>query len=209
MNRSLPTVTLLAALAALLLVAMPTAKAYPEPNPASTTWKLDFTWEKPRPIVIRDIEGVYRWYWYMPYKVVNKTGQEVLFIPQVHIATDTGSIIEAGKNIPASLFPKIKEQLNNPLLDSPTQVVGPLLQGEDYARESVFIWPADAEQEDPAQMSVFIAGLSGDTQAIVDPETGEKILLRRTLMLNYELPGNAPTPQNQAVVFKESQEVMR
>ena len=208
MNRSLPTVTLLAALAALLLVDLPTAKAYPEPNPVTTTWKLDFTWQKPRPIAIRDTEGVYRWYWYMPYKVVNKTGQEVLFLPQVHVATDTGNIIEAGRNIPASLFPKIKEQLNNPLLDSPTQAVGQLLQGEDYARESVFIWAADTEP-DPAEMSVFIAGLSGDTHAIVDPDTGEKILLRRTLMLTFTLPGNAPTPQNQAVVFKDSQEVMR
>lgn len=156
---------------------------------------------------MRDSEGAYRWYWYMPYEVVNRSGGTVLFIPDITIATDTGELISAGRNIPSGLYRRIEQELNNPLLESPLAVVGELLEGEDYARESVAIWPAF--EENVTEMAIFIAGLSGETASVRNPITDELVMMRRTLMLEFRLPGNPPTPERQAVVHEGTREVMR
>ena len=211
--RPTPTLPRLSALMLVLagaLLVMPLASradAYPEPEVVSPSWQLEFTWRKPRAIALQTTDGSYRWFWYMPYKVVNDTGSEVLFIPEITIATDTGRIISAGQDVPASLFPKIKDKLDNPLLQSPIDVVGELLQGEDHAKESVAIWPAF--EKNVTHMKVFVAGLSGETQTFEHPTTGEPVMVRRTLMLHFRLPGDPPTPQGQPVVHVDQREVMR
>lgn len=206
MNRKLPLVLLLAAVALLALGRTPLA-AFPEPAIVSPSWNLDFTAGKPQPIAIEEIDGSVRWYWFMPYKVVNNTGEDRLFIPEITIATDTGRILPAGENVPASLFDKIKRQLENPLLQSPIEVVGRILQGEDYARESVAVWPAFSEDID--ELTVFIGGLSGETQTATHPLTGEPVLMRRTRMLQFSLPGKPANPQNQPVIARGERDVMR
>ena len=195
------------AISMLLVGSLAPAWGYPEPARVSPSWSIDFEWQTPRAIAIEDVDGSTRWFWYMSYKVTNNTGSDRLFIPDFTIATDTGRIITAGLNVPASLFPKIKQELRNDLLESPVQVVGQLLQGEDFARESVAIWPAF--EADARQMSIFVSGLSGETAEILHPLTGEPELLRRTHMLRFGLPGAPPTPQRQSVVLREQIEVMR
>lgn len=185
----------------------PTAAGYPEPAAVSPSWNLGFSYRDPEPIAVRDVTGAVRWYWYITYKVVNDTGSDQLFIPEFTIATDGGQIISAGRNVPASVFPEIKRRLNNPLLDSPIDVVGKLLQGEDYAKESVAIWPAF--ENDVDQYDVFVAGLSGENDTYVNPITGENVLVRRTLMITYQTPGNHPTPERQPVINAAEAEVMR
>ncbi len=194
-------------MALVLLAQTPAASAYPEPDIVSNSWKLDFSWSKPQPIAYKQSDGSYKWYWYMPYKVVNNTDQKVLFIPEVTLATDTGKIVTAGEDVPASLFPRIKERLRNPLLESPIEVVGEILRGEDFAKESVIIWPAFKNDVD--ELSIFVAGLSGETATVKDPLSGEPVMMRRTLMMRYKLPGSPETPQSQPVVLEGQQEVMR
>ena len=180
---------------------------YPEPAIVSSSWQLDFEHQKPQAIAVEALDGSTQWYWYLPYKVINRSGDDRLFIPEFVIYTDAGDIISSGENVPAYVFAAVKRELGNDLLESPVEIVGPLLQGEDYARESVAIWPALPHDVD--QMTIFVGGLSGETQTIQNPLTGERVLVRRSLMLRYRTPGNYRTPEGQPVIFEGEQEVMR
>ncbi len=183
------------------------AWAYPEPAIVSPSWSLDVEVQAPAAISIEDVDGSIRWFWYVSYKVVNPTDEDLLFIPEITIANDLGKIINAGENVPPTVFPAIKKRIGNPLLLSPVQVVGKLLQGGDFAREGVAIWPAP--EGDVDAFSVFIAGLNGETQNIANPLTGESVLVRRTLMLDYKSPGNFARPQDQPIIEAGRREVMR
>ncbi|MFP4145725.1 MAG: hypothetical protein ACLFV3_11340 [Phycisphaeraceae bacterium] len=194
--------------AVLVLPALATAHAYPEPAVVSPSWNLDVTIDRPQTIAVRNTgTGELDWYWYMPYKVVNNTGQEQLFIPEITIATDTGKIINTGDNVPASVFRKVRQHLGNDLLLSPIEIVGPLRQGEDFAKESVAIWPAF--QEDVDEIRVFFSGLSGETQTIENPLTGEPVLMRRTLMIQYDMPGTPASPEDESIIERSRTDVMR
>jgi hypothetical protein len=198
--------TLVAALA-LAVLPLDRALAFPEPAIVSPSWNLDLEVQTPRPIAVQDTHGVTRWYWYMPYRVTNRTGDDQLFIPEVTIFTDTGRIIRAGHNVPASVYEAVRRQINNPLLELPVEVVGRILQGEDHARESIAVWPHF--ESDVDEFHVFFAGTSGETQSIDMPGGDEPVLVRRTHQYTYRTPGNYPTPQNQPIHFVEHREVMR
>jgi len=163
------------------------ALGFPEPEMVSGAWLLDFSADKPRQIAVPDLLGNVHWYWYMTYKVVNHTESEQLLIPEFTITTDRGDIIEAGDNVPTNVFRAVREQVGNPLLESPLQIVGKILRGEDHARESVAIWPAFDHNVDT--MSIFVAGLSGETTFVMNPMTHKQMTMRRTLMLEFALPG--------------------
>lgn len=184
------------------------ATAYPEPAIVSPSWALDFTFKNPQPMAVHNAEGQVQWYWYMPYKVVNQTGEDRLFIPEITIATDSGRIITAGQNVPPSVFTIVKRKLlKNPLLENPMEIVGKILQGEDYAREGVAIWPAFGHDVD--EFVVFFAGHSGENATVLNPITGEKVLMRRTMMLRFGSPGNHPSPETQPITLEQHTEVMR
>jgi hypothetical protein len=209
MNTKLLMSVLIACLVSAVCFTSRRAAAYPEPSAAVRSWQLDFTHSKPRAISVRTAQGV-RWYWYMTYKVVNNSGQERVFVPEVVIATDQGDIVEAGKGVPASVFPAVKQQANIRLLESPIEVMGQILQGEDNARESVAIWPAFPHNVD--EVRIFFTGLSGETQVIPeikDPKTGEPVSVRKTLMITYTLPGTGESPQNQPILGGDEQWIMR
>jgi hypothetical protein len=209
-RRGLPVTLSMLALGAAALLSLtdaPPALAYPEPAIVTRAWQFDFTYQKPAALAVRDVEGDYRWYWYLPYKVVNNTGQEEQFVPEITIATDAGDLLTAGSGVPASVFDAVKAKLGNDLLESPIAILGRLLQGEDYAKESVAIWPAPSHDVD--QIRIFVSGLSGETTRIPNPLTGESVLLRKTLMIEFTLPGNPATPQDQPVIPSSEAWIMR
>ena len=197
-----------AGLAAFLIaIAAGRLGAFPEPALVNPSWELDVTWEKPRTIGVEGLDGRTSWYWYLPYKIVNQSKSEQLFVPETTIATDQGNIITAGKGVPPDVFPAIKQLLGNPLLEHPLQVSGRILIGEDHAKESVAIWPVFAGDVD--EMSIFITGLSGETQTIKHPITGEDIPLRKTCRLVYHTPGTGANPQRQSIKRRTKDWVMR
>ena len=175
---------LLLALTLLAPAAMPGpahAQTAPEPARVSAAWMLDFEHQQPRVVSFREPDGNVRWFWYMPYKVVNNTNEIRSFIPDVTVAYDNGAIIDADKSIPASVYRLIHERVGNPLMQPPAEAAGDMLEGEDYAREAVAIW----EHPD------------------------ETIVLHRTRMLRYSLPGRPATPRQQPVVHEDTRDVMR
>lgn len=182
--------------------------AYPTPAVVSASWNLDFEAGEPQSIMVPDAAGRNRWYWFLPYRVTNNSGADQTFIPEVTVYTDQGDILAAGQRVPSNVYAAIARRMGNDLLQSPVEVVGRLLQGEDYAKESVAIWPA-FEGEDVDRFTVFIGGLSGETTTVANPSTGEEVLVRRTRAIDYAVPGNYPTPQGQPVEKVRERDVMR
>jgi len=206
--------TLLSSRSALICIVLATITlspyeilGYPEPAIVSPSWSLKFEFNEPRPIAVKTLKDTIQWYWYMPYEVVNLTGKDRLFIPEITIATDSGQIITAGRDVPPAVFNLIKEQLQNPLLESPIEIVGKILQGEDYAREGVAIWPAFGEDVD--EFTVFFAGHSGENATVQNPVTKQNVLMRRTNLRRFSTPGNHPNPEAQPVILIEQTDVMR
>ena len=46
---------------------------------------------------------------------------------------------------------------------------------------------------DHADLSVFVLGLSRETEKKVDPKTGATVTLRKTMKLDYQIPGDPST----------------
>lgn len=195
----------------LVLVGVPSASAQqgnaPQPSTVQKSWQFNFTYGKPQPILVRDVDGSHKWYWYLTYKVVNKTNDERNFIPDVAIATDQGDIISAGAKVPVQVFDEVKKAVGIRLLESPNEVIGRLLIGEDLARESVIIWPAF--EHDIDHLSIMIAGLSGETVVIPNPLTGEDVVFRKTLKLDYTMPGTGGPVKSQAILPAGESWIMR
>ena len=210
--KSFLTLVLALFLTAIIAISPTRTLAYPEPSLVSTAWEFKFSYDHPRAIAVQNLDGQWEWYWYMTYKVVNNTGQERLFIPEIALATEQGDILTAGRGVRTNVFDAIKKKVGNRLLESPSDVVGQILQGADHAKESVAIWPAPEHNID--QVTVFFGGLSGETAQVkvpdsTDPTKTIDALVSKTLMIDYEFPGSPLSPQNQAVVFKGEKWIMR
>lgn len=197
----------LAVLSSAMWLTTEAAGDHPEPALVSDAWSLEFTHDPPQPIAVVDIDGKYRWFWYITYKVVNHTDEDLVFLPEVTISTDTGTISQADEGVPAMAFVAIQQRVGNALLESPSKIIGTILQGPDHAKEGVIVWAAQPEDVD--QISVFITGLSGESQTILNPMTQEPVLLRKTLMIEYATPGSNLNLQDQPIIEKTRRWIMR
>lgn len=182
--------------------------AFPEPSLVQRSWQLDITPQQTlKPIAVRDLLGRIQWYWYLIYTVENNSGSERLFIPEITIATDEGHILISGQNVPTGIFEAIAKKERNTLLLSPAKVIGRILQGPDFVKQSVAIWPAYDKPVDHVQ--VFLNGLSGETAAIRHPLTDEPVVMSKTLMLSFRTPGSEVSPELQPVIYDGETWVMR
>jgi hypothetical protein len=178
-----------------------------EPSLVPRSWDLQFTYQTPRPIAIKDAEGQTHWFWYLSYRAQNNSGQERFFNPEITVATDRGDIRITGEKVPASVYEAIRVKLDNPLLENPISIVGKILLGEDHARHSVAIWPAFDHDVDV--LNIFVAGMSGETATVNDPVTGEQVVLRKTLMIDFAFPGTEVHPQRQTIERTGQRWIMR
>ena len=200
---------------------------YAIPSAIDRAWSMDVQHRMPRPI---QVDG--RWYWYLPYTITNNTGEDRLFIPDIILVTDRGNIRQAGDGVPMGVYRAIRDKLGNPLLTPPREMIRTLRQGEDFATDSVAIWPAPPTNT--ARMDIFFSGHSGETAPLISPSTGQPILrpqvdavtgevlrdangapiqrpilTRRTLRLHYLTPGTPPTPEGQLIRLAAVESVMR
>jgi hypothetical protein len=202
---SLLALVITAAAGALFFAAPRPVFAAPEPSVVPVSWELNL---KHGPIerLFFTVDGKKKTFWYMRYTVINNTGKDILFTPEVELMTDTGQVQEAYKDVPKEVFKKIKELYNNPLLESPTNILGKLLQGEDNAKDGVVVF-ADVDA-DARDFQIFMSGLSGETAEVKNPITNKTTVLQKTLVLEYVIPGQAinidPQPQ-----YKGSHWVMK
>lgn len=179
----------------------------PEPSLVPRSWDLEITAQPLRSILVKQPSGAYEAYWFIAYKLVNNTEQERQFVPEFTMATDAGDVIEAGRGVSPNVFDTIKKKLGNSLLESPNEVIGRILQGNDFARESVAIWRHPGHDIDQAR--IFASGLSGETIRIANPVTNDTVVLRKTWMQTFDLPGTSESIDNATVIPGPTRWVMR
>jgi hypothetical protein len=207
------------AIAAVIYVAMSLAAPKPAMVPPLGSWQLDLELHgDPQPIQITlpgDAQS--RTYWYILYTVINNTGQDVDFYPQFDLFTDTFKLYHADVKPRDLVFDAIQARYKTtiPLLEPVNNVMGTILQGRDNARDSVAIF----EDFDPNahHARIFISGLSNETIQVdipagaPDPKTQKTktVLLRKTLMLEYQVPGDRMNLENRSMLYRSREWIMR
>lgn len=206
--------------------------AAPTPDAVTHHWQFDFQYSTPDTIAIQNADGTTDWYWYMTYRVANLDEEELFFDPNIQIQDNTGRIVTANLGVGNRVFNAVRNHVQDPLLVSPLEVPGRILQGQDYARRSVIIWKDSGEDTDA--FKVYIGGIYGESKIVADPSTGEPImvpvidaitgeprtdadgepmmqplLVHRTKMLHYTTPGTTIVPQDPTIELSEEKDVMR
>ncbi len=193
---ALPAAACLAAIA----VAAQFAGAYPEPSKYPVSWELKFDYHHPRRIVV-EVPGspVPKAYWYFTYTVTNKTDKEQDFLPVFTLVTRDGKAIRSDRGVPKVAFDRIKARTGNKLLESPIEVAGTILVGEDQAKDGVAIW--EEPEPEMGTFSIFVGGLSGENVQLTDSagqpvadKDGKPVILFKTLQLDYTISGDEVYP---------------
>ena len=175
----------LASLAALMFTAV--VLAYPKPASVPYRWELDFEPGELRLWV--DTAGESAAYWYFSYKVTNRTGRDQVWAPSFTVFTDAGEIVKSGRAVPNRVANEIRDLLGNTFLETQNEAIGDIFHGREHAKEGLVIWPA--QSTDVNELSLFIAGISGETARVINPVTNEQVLLRKTLQRDYLIRGDA------------------
>jgi hypothetical protein len=176
-------IRVLLTLATVLLIAA-TALGYPKPAPVPVRPELTF-----RPGPLRMLKAMDdNWYWYFTYEVVNRTGRDTMWAPSLVLYTDRGEILPADSEVPRVVLQQISEYIGDPLLESRTEIVGTVRQGEGHARRGLAVWPA--HRTDVNAIRLFVRGLSPEKTTIEHPVSGDRVTLRKTLQLMYLVPGD-------------------
>jgi hypothetical protein len=164
-----------------------------EPSRTPVSWELNFKYGPVERVYV-DVDGKSTPFWYIRYTVTNNSGKDVLFTPSFELVSDQGVVQQGFKDVPNSVFDKIKSLYKNSLLMSPTDIYGKLLQGEDNAKDGVIIF-SDIDHNS-RNFKLFVMGLSGETtDKVVNPVTGKPVLLQKTLELDINIPGQAINEQ--------------
>ncbi len=182
--------TIRVALACVLGCGAMSAFAQPHPSVTPESWELNFRPGEPMRIEVDTGDGP-QVYWYMLYTVINETGEDVNFHPEITRVseidndTPTSEAIANPKSAPKLIseislvpHPKVFEAIKKrhektyPFLVSPIKAIGKLRQGKDYAVSSVAIF----KELDPrvSKFTIYVSGLSGETKTIPNPKYDPK-----------------------------------
>ena len=168
-----------------ILVVTSVSWAYPKPRAVPTRWELEFS---PGVLRLYTDTASGQSYWYFTYKVINNTGDDQLWFPSFTLYTDRGEILNSGENVPYQVTRKVRNYVGNDFMQIHSDVIGTLRQGRGQAREGLVIWPAG--KLDITELSLFIGGISGERATVVNPVSGDRISLQKTMQRNYIVPGN-------------------
>ncbi len=190
------------------------AVAAPEPDPVPRKWQLTLE-TGPMRVMSVDVDGSgpepARLYYYLTYKVINNTGQDILFTPSFDLTTDEGDLQRSGRGVPGAATEQIIAALENKFLEDQISIVGMLLQGEENAKEGLAVWPVGTSHV--RDLKVFAHGFSGETRAmdVFDPATKgtKRVTFRKTLMLQYQALGETRDMGAQELPRINEQWIMR
>ncbi|MBY0307657.1 MAG: hypothetical protein K2Q09_02850, partial [Phycisphaerales bacterium] len=153
-------------LAAALLTMTFTGGLAPDPAAVPKRWQLQTDFGPLRVYSTR-VDGASRSFYYLTYKTVNRTGQDVVFAPSFDLVDGSGAIVKSGRSVPEPVTKALLDRLGNPLMQDQIAVLGSLLQGEENAKEGLVVWPC--ENFRPGEINVFAAGFSGETAVVKLP----------------------------------------
>ncbi|MHC4696588.1 MAG: hypothetical protein ACYTFA_07600 [Planctomycetota bacterium] len=205
----------------IMLGGAPVDASAPRRAGATTTyWELDLRFHDPQRITLQlPGDSHYTTLWYMLYEVTNNTGQEVEFYPSFRLVTDTLKVVEGGENISPSVYDAIarRHEQEYPFFAPPWKITGPVLQGPQNARASAVVFRMF--DEEASGFTVFVGGLSGEITRVANPSIGPGsaasgggepyYVLRRTLAVRYDLPGDPRTRVLAAPIRRSREWVMR
>ncbi|MFQ5590402.1 MAG: hypothetical protein ACE5HE_04485 [Phycisphaerae bacterium] len=187
---------------------------------ARASWELDFRFHDLERVRVRlPGDAVQTTYWYLLYEVINNTGREVDFFPSFRLVTDTLEVVVGGDRVSPSVYDSIaaRHRKEYPFFAPPWKMIGPVLQGEANARASAAVFRAF--DRNASSLTVYVAGLTGDSVRLANPlvELGPEALgdakpyyvLRRTLAIRYDLPGDPGTRAMATPIRRGREWVMR
>lgn len=205
---------LFAAAACLLALLSVSAIAWtrpPEPDPLPKRWQLDIEVGPLRVAEVATPESGPQLFYYLTYRVTNNSGQDLTFAPIFELGTDEGELFRAGKDVPRAVREEMLRRLDNPLLEDQIAILGPILQGRENAKDGLVIWPVGDTDVD--EIAIYAAGFSGETTTLTfpDPQSGEEkeIVLRKTYMVRYTLPGSLELRGSRPILPREERWIMR
>ena len=185
-----------------------------------TAWQVDVTFHDPRGISVQlPGDTAPTRYWYMVYEVTNNTGKDRPFYPSFRVVTDTLQVVEGDAHISPRVYDVIiaRHQREFPFLAPPTKVTGPLLQGRANARASVVVFRDFDPQAN--RFTIFAGGFSGKVERRANPAFSasqkesstnpRQFILRRTLAIQYDLPGDPQTRVRAKPIRRTRKWVMR
>ncbi|MBN1127197.1 MAG: hypothetical protein JXA82_19505 [Sedimentisphaerales bacterium] len=202
-----------------MLIGIGTVLSYPKPAVVSAIgdWTLEVVYENPQQITMKlPGEEQARRFWYIILIVTNNsTMTDAPFYPSCELVTDTFKTIQAGTDTPRAVFDaiKLRHQGRYPFLEALEDVDHKILQGQDHTRDIAIIWP-DFDSK-AGLVTFFLAGLSNETAVIDHPikvdSVGipQKVILRKTLGLEYFTGGDAKLRAQTNLTFKSKTWVMR
>ena len=197
-----------------------TAWAAPKVESAAKSWVLDIKFHDPQRITLKLPGDKHETtFWYVLFEVINNTGQDVEFYPSFRLVTGTLHVVQGGSNISPSVYDAIIARHKNdyPFLALTSKITGPLLQGEDNARTSLAIFRMFDKEAN--SFTIYISGLSGEIARVNNPgfdvnkeESADNprfFILRRTLAIMYNLPGDPDTRIMAKPIRRSREWVMR
>lgn len=182
----------------------------PEPDPIPRRWQLAVEVGPLRTASVEVKGAGTRSYYFLTYKVTNATDQDLLFTPSFELGTDEGEVLRSGRDVPSAVTADILGRLQNQFMQDQTNIVGILPQGEANAKEGVVIWPITDHHVN--EVSIYAAGFSGEIRSVEFTDAkGQKAkaVLRKTLMLRYQTPGEVRDMGSRPLELVEKQWIMR
>ncbi len=176
-------------------------------------WTLHFRYKAPRIITLDALDStgrrVKKIVWYMWYQVYNQSGEPQTFLPEFELVTK-----DLNTNHLDQPEPFIVEQLNQ--IENPTNQerlrlnssIGiskrpiPVSLPDAFPRvvSGVAVWTDLAEKAPKTnKFSVYVTGLSNGL-GVEETPTGEKLIKRKTLQINFLRPTDDKNPQATDIV---------
>ncbi len=194
--------------------------AAPQPAIAPSSWELNFDYHDPQRITLTlSGDDQPTTYWYTLYTITNETDREVGFYPTFHVVTDKLEVIECGYGINPAVYDAIRARHKRafPFSFDPMKMYGPLNQGQDNARTSIIVFPEFESRVN--RFTLFVGGLSGEVAKVPNltydrdqPQSEQNpqfFFLRKTLSIEYDLPGDDRTRLSALPVRTRQEWVMR
>ena len=193
-----------AAAAVAVMAVLGSVMAYPKPDPVPPRWELQFLPGELRLYVAPESSEAY---WYLTYEIMNRTGRGQVWAPTLILYSDSGEIMASGRDVSTRVTSDLRELLGNELLENQNEIIGEIFHGREHAKEGLVIWPA--RRLDVNEISMFVAGISGETTTVTNPITGEVVVLRKTLQRDYLVAGDALPRGSRPVDLVRERWVMR